>query len=126
MKWLFITIFLSGCTTSLVGEWTGECEFSDANSEATLDVTALVDRDNGFILEGQMTIVDWNDDQLTADLDGDHSGKYVLFKSDFETLLGYYRFRIESNRVGQLLEGDCTVQTPDAPGKLTGHIVLDR
>ena len=118
--------FLSGCSTSLVGEWFGDCRFSDANGEANLDVTANIDRDNGYILEGQMTIIDWEDAKHSSDLSGDHSGKYVLLKSDFDTDLGPYRFRLEMNRVGHILEGDCTVQSPDAPGKLTGSIILEK
>jgi hypothetical protein len=114
------------CSTSLVGEWVGECEFEDTNMKEIMDIEANVTRDNGYILEGQMTIVNWDEEQFVSDLDGDHTGKYVLMKSDFETQLGMYRLRLETERVGRHLEGDCSVRHPDAPGALTGSVHLEK
>ena len=129
MKWKSLALLLcsqTGCSPSLLGVWSGECEFEDTNFKAVMDIDANVTRDNGYILEGQMTIVNWEDEQFVSDLDGDHTGKYVLMKSDFETLLGLYRLRIETERVGRMLEGDCSVQHPDAPGSLTGSVRLEK
>ena len=75
--------------------------------------------------EGQMKITDWNQEEFSGDLDGDHNGKYVLFKSDFKTEEGTYRFRIETERLGNHLEGSCTIKSPESPGGLTGVIELD-
>ena len=78
------------------------------------------------LLEGTMNLEDWNNDIYKGDLTGDHSGKYVMLRTDIETDLGTYRFRIESERFGMDLEGSCTMQSSLSPGGLTGHIVLSK
>ena len=115
-----------GCASSMLGTWDGVCEFDDGNTELEMDVTARIDRDNGYVLEGAMDIVSWDEQEFTNDLTGDHSGKYVMLRSNFETDLGPYKFRVESEKVGQELEGDCIIQAPDSVGALIGEINLVR
>ena len=121
-----ITLFFLGCSTSLLGDWVGTCEFDDGNTELEMDVTAQVSRDNGYVLEGTMMAYSWDEQEYVNDLTGDHTGKYVMLRSNFETELGPYKFRIESEKVGQQLEGDCIIQAPDSVGALIGDIRLDR
>jgi len=119
-------LFFLGCSTSLLGDWEGTCEFDDGNMELEMDVTAKVTRDNGYILEGDMIVLSWDDQEFENDLTGDHTGKYVMLRSNFETELGPYKFRIESEKVGQQLEGDCIIQAPDSVGALIGDVTLVR
>ena len=49
-----------------------------------------------------------------------------MFRGSFDTEAGPYQFRIETERVGQTLEGDCIVQAPDSVGALVGSIGLER
>ncbi len=128
MRLLSITGFglLCGCESSLLGEWNGTCTFADADQESLVEVSTLVERDNGYLLEGQMDLYTWEDDSFSGDMIGDHNGKYVLFRGSFDTEAGPYQFRIETERVGQTLEGDCIVQAPDSVGALVGSIGLER
>ena len=120
---LFALLF--ACSGSLIGDWSGDCLFYDDRTEESIAVLASVKRDNGYILEGKMTITNWDDDEFSGDLSGDHTGKYVLLKSDFETEDGTYRFRIETERIGNQLEGTCTIKSPQAAGGLSGDIELE-
>ena len=127
ITWNITGIFLlCGCESSLLGEWNGTCTFSDYSQESLVEVTSTVERDNGYLLEGSMELLTWEDDIFSGDLIGDHNGKYVMFRSSFDTESGPYQFRIETQRVGQTLEGDCIVQAPDSVGSLVGQIGLQR
>ena len=128
MRLLKITglLLLCGCETSLLGEWNGTCIFSDANQESLVEVTNTVERDNGYLLEGTMELYTWEEDSFSGEMIGDHNGKYVMFRGSFDTESGPYQFRIETERVGQTLEGDCIVQAPDSVGALVGNIGLER
>jgi hypothetical protein len=117
---------LCGCQTSLLGEWRGTCTFSDSNQESWVEVSNLVERDNGYLLEGSLEITTWEDDTFSGEMIGDHNGKYVMFRSSFDTESGPYQFRMETQRVGQTLDGDCIVQAPDSVGSLVGAIGLER
>ena len=119
-----IYLFVIGCSQSLLGDWQGLCLFDDGESYAEIDVDARITRDNGYILEGTMDLLDWNDDSYNGELTGDHSGKYVMMRTDIESELGTYRFRIETERFGMDLEGSCTMQSSQSPGGLTGSIIL--
>ena len=121
-----VLFFIVGCSTSLLGDWIGTCEFDDGNVELEMDVTANVSRDNGYVLEGMMNVLSWDEEEYQNDLYGDHTGKYVMLRSDFDTELGQYKFRIESEKVGQQLQGNCIIQAPDSVGALIGFITLDR
>jgi len=120
-----ILLFL-GCSASMLGDWVGTCEFDDDNTELEMDVTAEINRDNGYVLEGKMSILSWDDQEFLNDLTGDHTGKYVMLRSNFDTELGPYKFRIESEKFGQQLQGDCIIQAPDSVGALIGDITLNR
>ena len=126
MKQLFWIATLCGCQTSLLGEWEGTCTFSDADQESWVEVSNYVERDNGYLLEGSLEITTWEDDTFSGDMIGDHNGKYVMFRSSFDTESGPYQFRMEMERVGQTLDGDCIVQAPDSVGSLVGSIGLER
>lgn len=119
-----ILALIMGCTTSLLGDWSGECIFYDGRTEESMSIDASINRDNGYILEGKMKIVDWNEEEFNGDLSGDHTGKYVLIKSDFESEEGTYRLRVETERLGNTLEGTCTIKSPEAPGGLVGDVTL--
>ena len=118
--------YLLGCASPLVGDWEGECEFTDGNQAENLYINAQIQRDAGYLLDGNLKIIDWNNEQYSANLTGDHSGKYVLIKGDFDTNLGSYRLRLDTQRVGRILEGTCALQSTDAPGALMGEILLSR
>jgi hypothetical protein len=123
----FVWIFaLCGCQSSLLGDWSGTCLLEDANQEAWIEVRNQVQRDNGYLLEGTLDITTWEDDIFEGSMIGDHNGKYVMFRTSFETESGPYQFRIETERVGQTLEGDCIIQAPDSVGSLVGAIDLER
>ena len=126
MKRLVWMVILCGCQTSLLGEWRGTCTFSDADQESWVKVSNYVERDNGYLLEGSLEITTWEDDIFSGDMIGDHNGKYVMFRSSFDTESGPYQFRMEMERVGQTLDGDCIVQAPDSVGSLMGSIGLER
>ena len=117
---------LCGCQSSLLGDWSGTCTLEDANQEAWIDVNNQVERDNGYLLEGSLSIETWEEDSFDGPMIGDHNGKYVMFRTSFETESGPYQFRIETERVGQTLEGDCIIQAPDSVGSLVGKIDLER
>lgn len=121
--WIFV---LCGCQSSLLGDWSGTCLLEDANQEAWIEVRNQVQRDNGYLLEGTLDITTWEDDIFEGNMIGDHNGKYVMFRTSFETESGPYQFRIETERVGQTLEGDCIIQAPDSVGSLVGAIDLER
>ena len=122
---LLLTL-LFGCGSPLVGSWEGDCLFSDGNQTEDLFINAQIERDSGYLLDGTLQLIDWNDDQYSASLTGDHSGKYVLLKGDFDTDLGSYRLRLDTQRVGRILEGTCSLQSTEAPGALVGDILLNR
>ena len=126
MKRLFWIVSFCGCQTSLLGEWKGTCTFSDADQESWVEVSNYVERDNGYLLEGSLEIITWENDTFSGDMIGDHNGKYVMFRSSFDTESGPYQFRMEMERVGQTLDGDCIVQAPDSVGSLVGSIGLER
>lgn len=123
-------LFSIGCSQSLLGTWTGTCNFDDGNSSQDMVVEAEVWRDNGYIVEGDMRLLDWNEQFLTSALDGDYTGKYVLFKSDFEQESSTYQFRVEGERVGSIIQGDCIIRVSDGGGPagsgLVGPILLER
>jgi len=122
---MFITLIF-GCTSSLQAIWDGTCNFTDYSQSKDIDVTADVRKDNGYNLDGDMVIVDWDGLEYRSSLTGDHSGKYVSMRSDIETGTGLYRFQMEVVRVGSSLEGDCYIKSPDSPGGLQGYIELER
>ena len=122
---MLITI-LFGCASSLQAIWDGTCTFDDQSQSEELDITADVRKDNGYLLEGEMVIIDWENMEYRAALSGDHSGKYVSMRSDIETGLGRYLFQLNVVRVGNSLEGDCFIKSPSSPGGLQGYIVLSR
>ena len=128
MRLLKITCFLMlcGCETSLLGEWNGTCMFADANQESLVEVTNTVERDNGYLLEGTMELYTWEDDTFRR---YDWRSQWEICdvqRGSFDTEAGPYQFRIETERVGQTLEGDCIVQAPDSVGALVGSIGLER
>ena len=122
---MFLTIFL-GCASSLQAIWQGNCLFEDQSQAEELDITADVRKDNGYLLEGEMVVVDWEDLEYRSILTGDHSGKYVSMRADIETGLGLYRLQFDVVRVGSTLEGDCYIKSPSSPGGLQGYITLSR
>ena len=79
---------LWGCASSMQAIWEGTCTFSDSSQSEDLEVTADVRRDNGYVLDGEMIIVDWEQLEYRSSLNGEHSGKYVSMRSDIETGLG--------------------------------------
>ena len=117
---------LFGCASSMQAIWEGVCTFTDSSQSKEIDITADVRKDNGYALDGEMTIIDWNLLEYSAVLYGDHSGKYVSMLSDFQTGLGTYRFQLEVVRVGTKLEGDCYIKSPNSPGGLQGNVELKR
>ena len=117
---------LVGCSGSLQAIWKGTCTFEDNISTEDLLVTADVRRDNGYLLEGEMILVDWDQEEYRSSLSGDHSGKYVSLRSDIDTALGLYRFQVDAVRVGSTLDGDCQIKSPSSPGGLIGEILLER
>ena len=121
----FYLLFL-GCSPSLQGEWDGVCVFSDQNTEHEVDVISQIQQDNGYSLEGNLWLQTWEDDEFEGSLSGDHNGKYVFMRSSLETAFGPYQFKIEAERVGQNLEGDCFIQAPDSVGSLIGNIILSK
>lgn len=118
--------FLWGCASSMQAIWEGTCTFSDSSQSEDIDVTADVRQDNGYVLNGEMVIVDWEQLEYRSSLNGEYSGKYVSMRSDIETGLGLYRFQLEVVRVGSALEGDCYIKSPNSPGGLQGYIELER
>ena len=118
--------FLFGCAASLQGIWDGTCTFEDQQNLAELDVTADVRSDNGYLLGGEMQLTDWDRNEYSTPLDGDHSGKYVTIRGDFDIGEGLYRFQVEAVRVGSALEGDCMIKSPSSPGGLVGYTRLER
>ena len=122
---MLITLIF-GCASSLQAIWDGTCSFTDYSQSKDIDVTADVRKDNGYNLDGEMVIVDWDNLEYRSNLLGDHSGKYVSMRSDIETGTGLYRFQMDVVRVGSRLEGDCYIKSPDSPGGLQGYIELDR
>ena len=117
---------LFGCASSMQAIWEGVCTFTDSSHSKEIDVTADVRKDNGYALDGEMSIIDWDNLEYSAVLNGDHSGKYVSMQSDFQTGLGTYRFQLEVVRVGSALEGDCYIKSPSSPGGLQGYVELER
>ena len=122
---MLITLIF-GCASSLQAIWDGTCSFTDYSQSKDIDVTADVRKDNGYNLDGEMIIVDYDDLEYRSNLSGDHSGKYVSMRSDIETGTGLFRFQMEVVRVGSRLEGDCYIKSPDSPGGLQGYIELNR
>ena len=122
---MLITLIF-GCASSLQAIWDGTCNFNDYSQSKDIDVTADVRKDNGYNLNGDMVIVDWDGLEYRSSLTGDHSGKYVSMRSDIETGTGLYRFQLEVVRVGSSLEGDCYIKSPDSPGGLQGYVELQR
>jgi hypothetical protein len=118
--------FIFGCASSLQAIWEGTCTFEDSSQSKEIDVTADVRKDNGYVLDGEMVIIDWENLEYRSSLNGDYSGKYVSMRSDIETGLGLYRFQLEVVRVGTTLEGDCYIKNPESPGGLQGYIELER
>jgi hypothetical protein len=122
-----ILIWLAfSCTQSLTGTWTGSCTFNDGTEDLDMLVEAEVWRDNGYVVEGDMRLLDWNDLFFTSALEGDHTGKYVLFKADFQREDSSYQFRVEAERIGSIIEGDCVIRVSDGTGALLGDILLER
>ena len=122
---MLITLIF-GCASSLQAIWDGTCSFADHSQSKDIDITADVRKDNGYNLDGEMVIVDYDDLEYRSNLNGEHSGKYVSMRSDIETGTGLYRFQMEVVRVGSRLEGECYIKSPDSPGGLQGYIELDR
>ena len=126
---VLITSSLLGCSGSMVGDWNGQCLFDSPNEsidDCVMDVSAEIWRDTGYVVEGKMTLLDWNETQHTGTLNGDHSGKYVLLKTDIDTDIGPYLFRIEAERFGQVIEGNCVIRAPDSVGALVGYGSISR
>ena len=125
-----LMIFFMACAQSLLGTWTGTCKFDDGNLSHDMVVEAEVWRDNGYIVEGDMRLLDWNDKLLVSPLDGDYTGKYVLFKADIEEDDSTYQFRVEGERLGSLIQGQCIIRISDGSGAagngLMGDILLER
>ena len=138
---LSILIFIS-CTSSLTGNWRGDCVFSDLANNENLVVFAQIDRDSNHLIRGTLQLTDWNDNKYTSNLSGDHSGKYVYMDgeiSDFSQVVSEesttpntFLFFIETQRIGRLLEGTCGLQSTTtntenvSSGALLGDIYLEK
>ena len=123
---LLTIMLLFACSSNLQGEWNGVCTFEDQNNEQEMSVTTKIQRDNGYSIEGSIWLQTWDNDEFDGDLNGDHNGKYVLLRSNIETEFGPYQFKIEAEKVGQDLEGNCLIQAPDSVGSLVGDIYLSK
>ena len=103
--------FLFACASSLQGFWDGTCTFDDTQNQADLEVSADIRSDNGYLLSGGLTLVDWEQNEFDTTLDGDHSGKYVTIRGKFDIGEGTYIFQAETVRVGgNSLDGDCLIK----------------
>ena len=91
-----------------------------------MNVTTQIQRDNGYSIEGTIWLQHWEDFEFEGDLSGDHNGKYVLLRSTIDSEFGPYQFKIEAEKVGQDLEGDCLVQSPESVGSLVGEVYLSK
>lgn len=91
-----------------------------------MSVIAQIQSDNGYSIEGNLWLADWNQNEFEGDITGDHNGKYLLLRSNITTNNGPYQFRIDAQKVGQSLEGDCLIQTPESVGSLIGEIYLSK
>ena len=121
---LLTIILLFACSSNLQGEWNGACIFKDQNDEQSMNVTAKIQRDNGYSLEGSLWLEHWDDIEFEGDLSGDHNGKYVLLRSSITSDFGPYQFKVDAEKIGVDLEGDCLVQSPESVGSLIGSIYL--
>lgn len=117
---------LLACSSNIQGTWNGVCTFDDRNIEQDMNVTSQINQDNGYSLEGYIWLETWDGDEFEGVSNGDHNGKYVLIRSNIETEFGPYQFKIEAEKVGQNLIGDCLIQAPDSVGSLIGEIELQK
>ena len=139
---LFSILIFTSCTSSLTGNWRGDCIFSDLATNENLSVFAQIDRDSNHLIRGTLQLTDWNDKKYTSNLSGDHSGKYVYMDgeiSDFSQVVSEenttpntFLFFIETQRIGRLLEGTCGLQSTNpntenvSSGTLLGDIYLEK
>ena len=123
---LLTLLTLFACSSNLQGEWNGTCVFEDQNNTEEMSVIAQIQSDNGYSIEGNLWLADWNQNEFEGDITGDHNGKYLLLRSNITTNNGPYQFRIDAQKVGQSLEGDCLIQTPESVGSLIGEIYLSK
>ena len=122
-------MFVIACSNSLIGEWNGSCHFTDDQDHKQIDIDVSVERDNGYVIEGKLNFIHWNaDEEYDGTMQGDYTGKHVLMKTEFENLENPYRLRIETERVGALLEGSCNIRSLEGinAAGLSGEITLSR
>ena len=139
---MFFILLHAACTSSLTGNWRGNCIFNDLASKEELSVLAQINRDSNHLISGTLQLTDWDENKYTSTLTGDHSGKYVYMSgeiSDFSQVVNEensssntFLFFIETQRIGRILEGTCGIESTIQPtdnislGILLGDIYLEK
>ena len=139
---MFFILFYTACTSSLTGNWRGNCIFNDLAAKEELSVLAQINRDSNHLISGTLQLTDWDDNKYTSTLTGDHSGKYVYMSgeiTDFSQVVSEensssntFLFFVETQRIGRILEGSCGIESTTQSsedvslGTLIGDIYLEK
>lgn len=120
------TIWLiSGCS-NLAGFWTGTCTIPTAE-DTVMEVDLDVFTDNGFTLEGEMQVRDWEGTTRTSSqFFGSRTSQYAEMRGRFLTELGYYELLLDVEKQGSSLQGECAFTVPEGVGALLGDAELAR
>jgi len=117
---------LGGCADNPTGDWVGVCSFTGTEFAADMEVFANVTSNNGYTLNGQMTISDWTGTTRTGALNGNQSGSYVGLNGFFLSELGLYELELDTQQTGNTMTGPCYFRVPNGTGALIGTAELSR
>lgn len=124
---VWILALLGGCVGNVTGDWAGVCAFPTASYEANMDVFVSVFTDNGYDVEGEMTVADWTGATRTSSqFLGSRTGQYSELRGRFLSEQGYYEMVLEVERQAGDLVGDCSFIVPEGEGALLGEVELSR
>jgi len=124
---IWVLGLLSGCISNVTGQWAGICNIPTASYEANMDVFVEVFTDNGYDLEGQMTVSDWNGvSRTSSQFFGSRTGQYAELRGRFLSELGYYEMTLDVERQPGSLVGACAFTVPEGEGALLGDVELLR
>jgi hypothetical protein len=116
-----------GCLGNVTGDWAGLCTIPTASYAADMDVFLSVFTDNGYEIEGEMTIADWTGATRTSSqFSGSRTGQFAELQGRFLSELGSYELLLDVERDPGRLTGDCTFIVPEGEGALLGDVELSR
>ena len=105
---LLILSLLTGCGSTLTGQWEGTCQVlvgtTPVNYEVELDISQVVDGD----VDGDAEVVDVDAQNVLrkGDIDGTQDGKVVVI----DVALPEGSFILEGELSGSTMDGDCEWQ----------------